>query len=144
MSIDTGDYKPIAKCCYTLSLKHYDWVKKEIDKLFKAGAIRESYSRWSPPVVIVPKFNNERRLCVDFRSLNSITRIYLWQIQKEDIFSRLGKAKVSTTLDLRAGYHHIALNEDAIKKTAIILPFGKYEYLKVPFGLAQVPAYFQN
>ena len=49
-----------------------------------------------------------------------------------------------TTLDLRAGYHHIALNDDAIKKTAIILPFGKFEYLKVPFGLAQAPAYFQN
>ena len=23
-------------------------------------------------------------------------------------------------------------------------PFGKYEYLKVPFGLAQVPSYFQE
>ena len=56
----------------------------------------------------------------------------------------LGKAKLFTYLDLRAGYHHIALDDDAIKKAAFILPFGKFEYLKVPFGLAQAPAYFQN
>ena len=56
----------------------------------------------------------------------------------------LGKAKLFITLDLKAGYHHIALDKDAIKKTAFILPFDKFEYLKVPFGLAQAPAYFQN
>ena len=68
LSIDTGDHKPIAKHPHTLSLKHYDWVKKEIDKLLKAGVIRESHSSWSSPVVIVSKSNNEKRLCVDFRS----------------------------------------------------------------------------
>ena len=62
----------------------------------------------------------------------------------EDIFAKLGKALYFTTLDLRAGYHHIALDPESIKKTGFCLPFGKYEYLKVPFGLAQAPAYFQN
>ena len=62
----------------------------------------------------------------------------------EDIFAKLGKAKFFTALDLRSGYHHIALDEEAIKKTAFVTPLGKYEYLKVPFGLAQAPAYFQN
>ena len=62
----------------------------------------------------------------------------------EDIFSKLGKAKFFTTFDLRSGYHHIALDKDAIKKTAFVTPFGKYEYMKVPFGLALAPAYFQN
>ena len=47
-------------------------------------------------------------------------------------------------LDLRSGYHHIALDDDAIKKTAFVMPLGKYEYLKVSFGLTQAPAYFQN
>ena len=47
-------------------------------------------------------------------------------------------------MDLRAGYHHIRLTTDSIPKTAFTSPFGKYEYVKVPFGLAQVPAYFQE
>ena len=53
-------------------------------------------------------------------------------------------SKFFTTLGLRSGYHHIALDKDAIKKTAFVTPFGKYEYMKVPFSLAQAPAYFQN
>ena len=47
-------------------------------------------------------------------------------------------------LDLRAGYHHIPLDCSSIPKTAFISPFGKYEYIKVPFGLAQAPPYFQE
>ena len=107
--------------------------------------IRESHSNWSAPIVVVPKGDGGKRLCVDYRTLNAVTRTYVWPMSRvEDIFSKLGKAKFFTTLDLRSGYHHIALDKDAIKKTAFVTPFGKYEYMKVPFGLAQAPAYFQN
>ena len=62
----------------------------------------------------------------------------------EDILAKLGKAKYFTTLYLRSGYHYIALDKQSIKKTAFCTPFGKYKYLKVPFGLAQAPSYFQK
>ena len=62
----------------------------------------------------------------------------------EDIFSQLNGAKYFSTLDLRAGYHHIGLTAESIPKTAFTSPFGKYEYVKAPFGLAQAPAYFQE
>ena len=47
MSIDTWDACLIAKKPYTLVLKHYDWVKEEIDKLLETGVIRENHSSWS-------------------------------------------------------------------------------------------------
>ena len=62
----------------------------------------------------------------------------------EDIFSQLNGAKYFSTLDLRAGHHHIPLDQSSIPKTAFTLPFRKYEYTKVTFGLAQAPAYFQE
>ena len=145
MSIDTGDHPPIAKKPYTLAIKHHEWVKEEIDKLLEAGVIRESHSSWSAPIVVVPKGDGGKRMCVDYRALNAISRTYIWPMPRiDDILAKLGKAKFFTTLDLRSGYHHIALDKDAIKKTAFVTPFGKYEYLKVPFGLAQAPSYFQN
>ena len=62
----------------------------------------------------------------------------------EDIFSKLNGAKYFTTLDLRATYHHIPLDNSSIPKTTFNSPFGKYEYVKGPLGLAQAPAYFQE
>ena len=68
-----------------------------------------------------------------------------WPMPKvEDILSQLNGAKYFSMLDLWAGYHHIPLDESSIPKTAFTSPFGKYEYIKGPFGLTQAPAYFQE
>ena len=44
MDIDTVDSPPIASKPHTLSLKHYDWVQKEIATLERAGIITKSIS----------------------------------------------------------------------------------------------------
>ena len=145
MPINTGHHLPIAKKPYALDMKHYDWVRDEIDKLLKASVITESHSSWSAQIVVVTKGGDGKRLCMDFWALNAITRTYVWPMPRvKDIFAKLGKAKFFTMLNLRLSYHHIALNDDAIKKSAFVTLFGRYEYLKVPFGLAQTPTYFQN
>ena len=128
MSIDTRDQSVIAKKPYPVALKHYDWVRDDIDKLLEAGVIRESHPSWSAPIVVVPKGDGGRRLCMDFKDLNAITRTYVWPMPRvKDIFAKLGKAKFFTTLDLRSGCHYIVLEADAIKKTAFVMPLGKNE-----------------
>ena len=84
-------------------------------------------------------------MVIDYRALNKVTRKFTWPMPKvEDMFSKLNRATYFTMLDLRASYHHIPLDKPSIPKTAFNSPFGKYEYVKVPFGLAQAPAYFQE
>ena len=55
MDIDTGDSPHLSSRPYTLPLKHYEWVQREIESLGCAGVIAKSMSKWESPIVIVPK-----------------------------------------------------------------------------------------
>ena len=59
----------------------------------------------------------------------------------DEMCAKLKGAKFFSTIDLRSGYYHIALGKDSRAKTAFVMPF---EFLQVPFGLAQAPAFFQH
>ena len=77
MDIDTGDSPPVSSRTYTLPLKHYEWVQREIESLERAGVITKSMSKWASPIVVVPKKSAprelpKRRLCVDFRKVNEL------------------------------------------------------------------------
>ena len=165
MDIETGDSPPICQKPYNLALKHVEWVHKELEILEKAGVIVRSVSPWASPIVIVPKKSEpgeppRRRMCVDYRMLNSL----LPKVQKahskakgvssfvplpkiDQIYGKLKGAKVFSALDMRSGYYHIGLSPGAQPKTAFVISGpqgGKYEFKVVPFGLTQAPAYFQR
>ena len=55
-------------------MKHYNWVKEEIDKLLEAGIIRNSHSSWSAPIIVVLKGDGGKHLIIDYRALNKVTR----------------------------------------------------------------------
>ena len=142
---DMNTADPVSQKPYPIAMKHYQWVKEEIEKLLAAKVICTSHSSWSAPIIVVPKGDGGKHLVRDYRALNKVTRKFTWPMPKvEDIFSKLNGATYFTTLDLRAGYHHIPLDTPSIPKTAFNLPFGKFEYVKVSFGLAPAPAYFQE
>ena len=77
MEIETGDSPPVCQRPYNLPLKHIDWVQKELNTLEKAGVITRSVLPWASPIVIVPKRMApgeppKKRLCVDYRVINSL------------------------------------------------------------------------
>ena len=55
MTIDTGASNPISQKPYPIAMKHYQWVKDEIEKLLAAKVICSSRSSWSAPIIVVPK-----------------------------------------------------------------------------------------
>ena len=77
MKVVPGDCPPITQKPYTLPLKHAAWVQRELEILEKAGVIVKSVSPWASPIVVVPKRTAQgeppkRRLCVDYKAVNSL------------------------------------------------------------------------
>ena len=140
MDIDTGENPPVCQRPYTLPLKHAEWVKKELNILEAAGIIVRSVSPWASPIVVVPKRSApgeppKRQMCVDYRPLNKL----LPPVKKahsnakgvsslaplpkiDEIYACLKGSKVFSTLDMRSGYHHVEMTEEARPKTAFTLP----------------------
>ena len=123
MDIDTGDSPPVSLRPYTLPLKHYEWVQREIESLERAGVITKSMSKWASPIVVVPKKSAPgeppMRLCVDFRKVNELQQevisagktkghISIHSLLKiDEMYVKLKGAKIFSTIDLRSGYHHL-------------------------------------
>ena len=101
MMIDTGTSDPDSQKPYPIAMKHYQWVKNEIEKLLAAKAIHNSRSGWSASIIVVPKCDGGKCLVIDYRALNKVTRKFMWPLPKvEDNFSKLNRATYFTTLDL--------------------------------------------
>ena len=117
MMIDTGNSYPVSQKPYPIAMKYYQWVKEEIEKLLTAKVICSSRSSWSAPIIVVPKGDGGKHLVINYRALNKVTRKLTCPMAKvEDIFPKLKGATYFTMLDLRAGYHHIPLDQLSIQK----------------------------
>ena len=71
-----------------------------------------------------------------------LTLVPLPKIDK--IYTRLKGSNIYSTFDMKSGYYHIVLSEQLRPKSAFVSSFGKWEFKRCPFGLAQAPAYFQR
>ena len=125
MDIDSGDHPPICQKPYTLALKHYEWVQKEVEQLERAGIITRRLSPWASPTVIVPKKSApdkppRRRMCINFQRLNALQltmvkvnskvkgNLMLHLLPKiDELYTKLNGAKIFSVLDLSSDYYHI-------------------------------------
>jgi len=117
-------------------------LEVQVDDLLRKGFIRPSMSEWGAPVVFAIKADGSLRLCVDYRELNKVTKKNKYPLPRiDDLFDQLHRAKVFSQMDLATGFRQLRVAKDSVPKTAFRTPSHFFEWLVMPCGLTNAPAY---
>jgi len=145
MRIETGDAEPIKLPYYKMGPADLDELKIQLKKLLEAKLIRPSISPWGAPVLFVKKKDGSRRLCIDYRALNKVTKADAYPMPRiQESLDRLANARYYSSLDATWGFWQNPVRPQDVQKTAFNTRYGSYEFLVTPFGLKNSPIAFQR
>ena len=135
-NVDTGKAPPIGSMLYQLPEVWKQPVKEEIWELLRLKIITHSTSPWKFPIVPIRKPDGKVRMCVEYRHLNSITNPDPYYIPLVyELLQKVGNSQVLSKLDLANGFYQVGLTD--------VTPMGKFEFLRMPFGMRNAPSTFQ-
>ena len=119
--------------------------RKEIETLLEYDMVEPSKSPWACGVVMAKKKGDQLRFCCDIRYLNSVTVKDAYLIPRiDESLSKLGDAKVFTTLDLGSAFWHVPLRNQDRDKTGFACELGLLQWKRMPIGLCNATATFQR
>ena len=113
-------------------------ANQEVRNLLAIGLIQPSHSPWASGIVMVKKKTGELRFCCDVRPLNDVTVKDAFPLPRMDeSLSRIGNAKIFTSIDLAWAFWQIPLKKCDRRKTAFACELGLFEWRRKPFWAVQ-------
>jgi len=144
-SIPTTPCQPYRTKRRELPVQKRQAVEDEFKILEANGIIRRSCSPWASAIHVVTKPDGTYRPCGDYRFLNFITIHDSYPMPLiADIMNNLHGMTVFSKIDLHKAFHQIPVALEDVQKTAVITPFGLFEFLMMPFGLRNAAQSFQR
>ena len=144
--IDTGDVRPLRQPVRRLPYgETRAAVESEIDKLVSADIARALTSLWASPAVMVRKKDGGWRMFVDYRHLNSVTKLDCFPLPRlDETPDAFSGATVFSSLNLAIAYHQVPVKPSDVEKTAFITHLGFFAMQKMPFGICNAPSTYQR
>ena len=103
---------------------------------------------WCAPIVVTPKKNSDSiRMCVDLSHLNRFVKRERYQSSSpaEAVADMAASnAKFFTILDAKKGYHQCPLDPQSQSLTTFITPFGRFKYLRAPYGISSISEHYDR
>ena len=118
-----------------------------MDRLVNIGVLKkvEQPTPWLSQIVITSKKNGDIRMCLDPKELNkALLREHYTLPILEDTVHELGQSCVFSKADLAVGYWHVELDESLSVLTTFRTCFGRFRWLRLPFGLNVSSEIFQT
>ncbi|CAC5365064.1 unnamed protein product [Mytilus coruscus] len=113
--------------------------------MLKLGVIvrQKEPTAWVNSMVTVVKSNGDVRICIDPKDLNKTIRREHYPM-KTEVVANIPNAKVFSKKDATSGFWQLKLDEDSSKLTCFNTSFGRYRFLRAPFGIKSIPVIFQR
>ncbi|VDI61501.1 Hypothetical predicted protein [Mytilus galloprovincialis] len=121
-------------------------LKSELERLTKLEIIKpvSTPTPWVSSLVTVVK-PDKLRICIDPKHLNQqLKRSHYPLPTIDDLLPELSRAKVFSVVDAKNGFWHVKLDEESSLLTTFNTPFGRYRWLRMPFGLSSAPEEYQT
>uniref|UniRef100_A0A131YJ66 RNA-directed DNA polymerase n=1 Tax=Rhipicephalus appendiculatus TaxID=34631 RepID=A0A131YJ66_RHIAP len=119
----------------------------ELKRMEENGVIVpvSEHSDWVHPIVVITKKDGAVRVCLDPRNLNAALKRHHYPIPRpEELFASLSGSTVFSILDAKSAFWQLTLDEASSRLCTFTTPWGRYRFLRVPFGLATAPELFQQ
>ena len=127
------------------SARDAEIVKKYVEDGLRSGQLQASTSPYGSMALVVLKKDGTPRVVIDYRGLNEITVKNKYPLPlMDELFDRVVNAKWFTKIDLRSGFHQIAIRPEDREKTAFRTRYGSFEYTVLPMGLCNAPGTFMQ
>ena len=124
-----------------------DKVEEKLKSMEADGVICKvtEPTEWCSPIVPVMKRNGDVRICVDLKKVNAAVKREGFTLPTfEQVTGKLQGSTVYSVLDGASGYWQLSLDEQSSKYTTFITPFGRFRFLKLPFGISIASEVFQR
>ena len=145
--IDIDDnVKPVQNTRRRVAAPLKEELRNKLNELEESGVMSKvsEPTPWISSMVAVRK-PNKLRICLDPTHLNkAINRNHYPIPTIDDVMPRLAKAKIFSVADAKDGYLQVELDEPSSKLTTFWTPFGRYRWLRMPFGICSAPEEFQR